>query len=80
MAVIKPEAGRILAGTDCPTHPWLQPRGTICRCLPVWPDRLAAEIEKAARADCRKAYAGAGLLAMVPLAIDAMGGTAGCKG
>jgi hypothetical protein len=52
--------------------------------LPVLPrppetDKLAAEIEKAARADCRKAHAGAGLLAVVPLAIDAMRGTAGCK-
>jgi hypothetical protein len=52
--------------------------------LPVLPrppetDKLAAEIEKAARADCRKAHAGAGILAVVPLAIDAMRGTAGCK-
>jgi hypothetical protein len=52
--------------------------------LPVLPrppetDKLATEIEKAARADCRKAHAGAGLLAVVPLAIDAMRGTAGCK-
>jgi hypothetical protein len=52
--------------------------------LPVLPrppetDKLAAEIEKAARADCRKAYAGAGILAVVPLAIDAVRGTAGCK-
>jgi hypothetical protein len=52
--------------------------------LPVLPrppetDKLGAEIEKAGRADCRKAHAGAGILAVVPLAIDAMRGTAGCK-
>lgn len=51
--------------------------------LPVLPrppetDKLASEIEKAARSDCRKAHAGAGLLAVVPLAIDSLRG-AGCK-
>ncbi len=51
--------------------------------LPVLPrppetDKLAGEIEKAARADCAKAYAGAGLLAVVPLAIDALRAK-GCK-
>ena len=51
--------------------------------LPVLPkppetDQLAREIEKAGRPDCAKAYAGAGLLAVVPLAIDAVRGS-GCK-
>lgn len=51
--------------------------------LPVLPrppetDKLASEIEKAARADCTKAYAGAGILAVVPLAVDAVRGK-GCK-
>ena len=34
-------------------------------------NKLAEDIEKAARADCRKAYAGNGLLALAPLAVDA---------
>jgi hypothetical protein len=51
--------------------------------LPVLPrppetDKLAAEIEKTAREDCRKAYASAGLLAVLPLAADALRGK-GCK-
>ena len=33
--------------------------------------KLAEDIEKAARADCRKAYAGSGLLALGSLAVDA---------
>ena len=37
------------------------------------------DIEKAAKVDCRKAYAGAGLLAVVPLAADALGKAGGCK-
>ena len=39
---------------------------------------LAAAIEKTARPDCRDAYAGAGLLAVVPLLKDAVTGS-GCK-
>jgi hypothetical protein len=51
--------------------------------LPVLPrppetDKLASEIEKAGRPDCTRAYAGAGLLAVVPLAVDAVRGK-GCK-
>ncbi|MFM7507340.1 MAG: hypothetical protein ACKO3M_12450 [Rubrivivax sp.] len=42
------------------------------------PDPLAAAIEKTGRADCTRAYAGAGLLALVPLMLDAARGT-GCK-
>jgi hypothetical protein len=41
-------------------------------------DKLARDIEKAGKADCRKAYAGGGLLAVVPLAADALRGQ-GCK-
>ena len=33
--------------------------------------KLAEDIEAAAKADCRKAYSGAGLLAAVPLLLDA---------
>jgi hypothetical protein len=40
--------------------------------------KLATEIEKAAKPDCRQAYAGMGLLAAVPLAADAVRGK-GCK-
>jgi hypothetical protein len=52
--------------------------------LPVLPrppevdDKLARDIEKAGKADCRKAYAGAGVLAVVPLVADAVKGS-GCK-
>jgi len=53
--------------------------------LPVLPrpperdDKLAREIEKAGKADCVKAYAGAGLLAVIPLAADALRKDGGCK-
>jgi hypothetical protein len=40
--------------------------------------QLETDIEKAQRADCAKAYAGAGLLAVIPLAKDAVTGK-GCK-
>ena len=49
--------------------------------LPQPPERkskLEQSIEDAANKDCRKAYAGAGLLAVVPLAVDAARGK-GCK-
>lgn len=45
---------------------------------PEVPDKLGSAIEKTAREDCRKAYAGAGLLAVVPLAVDAVR-DGGCK-
>ncbi len=60
-------------------------RGSSRGVLPVLPrppeldDKLARDIEKAARIDCRKAYAGAGLLAAVPLAADALDKAGGCK-
>ena len=40
--------------------------------------KLADDIEKAGRADCRKAYASLGLAAVLPLAIDAVRDK-GCK-
>ena len=48
---------------------------------PELPDKLARDIDKAAKADCRKAYQGLGLLAVVPLAVDAVRGgkDAACK-
>ena len=42
-------------------------------------DKLAKEIEKAGRPDCSKTYAGAGLLAVIPLAADALRKDGGCK-
>lgn len=45
---------------------------------PELPDKLGKEIEKAARADCRTAYSGLGVLAVVPLAADAVRKD-GCK-
>jgi len=41
--------------------------------------KLATDIEKAGKADCTKAYAGAGILAPIPLAIDALKTDGGCK-
>lgn len=49
--------------------------------IPPPPERkskLEQSIEDAANKDCRKAYSGAGLLAVVPLAIDSVRGK-GCK-
>lgn len=40
--------------------------------------KLEKEIEKAARPDCKQAYAGAGLMAVVPLVLDAARDK-GCK-
>lgn len=43
--------------------------------LPTPPEqksKLAQDLEKAGKQDCRQAYGGAGLLAVVPLALDAV--------
>ena len=40
--------------------------------------KLSKDLEKAAKDDCRQAYSGAGLLAVIPLAVDAMRKD-GCK-
>jgi hypothetical protein len=45
---------------------------------PELPDKLGREIEKTAKSDCRTAYGGLGLLAVVPLAVDAVRKD-GCK-
>ena len=45
---------------------------------PEVPDKLGSAIEKTAKEDCRKAYAANGLLAVVPLAVDAVR-ESGCK-
>ena len=53
----------------------------VLQLLPRPPEirsKLAEDIEKAAKADCRTAYSGAGLLAVAPLAADALRGK-GCK-
>ena len=50
-------------------------RRGVVNALPVPPDvkdKLAEDIAKSAREDCRKAYAGGGLAAVVPLAADAL--------
>jgi hypothetical protein len=39
---------------------------------PEQPSKLAREIEKAGQPDCRQAYGGLGLLAVVPLVADAV--------
>jgi hypothetical protein len=56
-------------------------RSGLLPMLPAPPEdkgKLARDIEKAGRADCKDAYAGAGLLAVIPLARDAASGK-GCK-
>jgi hypothetical protein len=40
--------------------------------------QLETDLEKAGKADCKSAYSGAGLLAVIPLAKDAVTGK-GCK-
>jgi hypothetical protein len=42
-------------------------------------DKLAREIEKAGKSDCRQAYGGMGPLAVIPLAVDALRKDGGCK-
>ncbi len=60
-------------------------RGSALGALPVlprppeMPDKLARDIEKAARRDCSNAYSGAGLLAPIPLVVDALRKDGGCK-
>ena len=54
----------------------VQRSGGVLALLPPPPpreDKLAREIEKAGKPDCSKAHAGAGLLAVVPLVLDALG-------
>jgi len=45
---------------------------------PDHPDKLEKDVERAKRADCRSAYQGGGLLAVIPLAIDTVRDK-GCK-
>ena len=45
---------------------------------PELPTKLAKDLEKSQRPDCRNAYAGSGLAAAVPLAVDAVKGD-GCR-
>ena len=53
--------------------------------LPVLPrpperdDKLAREIEKAGKSDCRSAYSALGPLAVIPLAVDAVRKEGACK-
>ena len=42
-------------------------------------DKLAEDIAKAAKPDCRTAYAGMGLLAVVPLVASSVGNNGGCN-
>jgi hypothetical protein len=54
---------------------------SVLNLLPPPPERkskLATDIEKAAKPDCRQAYSSMGLLAALPLAADAVRGK-GCK-
>jgi hypothetical protein len=60
-------------------------RGSVSGVLPLLPrppelpGKLGREIERAAKPDCRTAYSGAGLLAAIPLAVDAVRKEGGCK-
>lgn len=58
-----------------------EPRGALSL-MPPPPERkskLAEDIEKSAKPDCRNAHSGMGLLAVVPLAADALKKDGGCK-
>lgn len=62
----------------------IAPMGSLgaVRVLPVPPDtkdKLADDIRKSGRADCRTAYAQQGLVAVVPLAADALRKDGGCR-
>ena len=60
-------------------------RGESSGLLPLVPrppetmDKLGRDIQNAAKPDCRDAHADKGLLAVVPLAIDAFRREGGCK-
>ena len=65
LELVRPRGGAISA----------QGGSGLLQMLPHPPEaksKLAEDIEKAAKADCRKAYSGMGLLAVVPLAVDAV--------
>lgn len=74
--------GRTPLNLSLPRGDMTARRGTgVIEMIPPPPERkskLEQSIEEAANKDCRKAYSGAGLLAVVPLAIDAARGK-GCK-
>ena len=59
--------------------------GSTAGALPVLPrpperdEKLAKEIEKAGKTDCRNAYAGMGPLAVIPLAVDGVRKDGACK-
>jgi hypothetical protein len=58
-----------------------KPRGALSL-MPPPPERkskLAEDVEKAGKPDCRNAHANLGLLAVVPLAADALKKDSGCK-
>jgi hypothetical protein len=62
----------------------LSSRGSsgVLQLLPAPPERkskLSEDLEKAAKEDCRKAYGEAGLLAVVPLVLDAAKSNKGCR-
>jgi hypothetical protein len=69
----KPTRGGELSRMAAPGVLQLLPRP------PDVPGKLARDIEKAAKEDCTKAYAGAGILAVIPLAVDAVRKDGGCK-
>jgi hypothetical protein len=71
LQLVRPRGGELSRGMG----------GGVLSVLPRPPevdDKLGKAIEKTAKGDCRTAYAGAGLLAVVPLAVDAVRKD-GCK-
>lgn len=80
---VPPSAPRLNLDLARPRGGELNPGGSrsVLQLMPAPPEvksKLADSIEKAAKPDCRKAYAGMGLLAAVPLAVDAVRDK-GCK-
>ena len=68
----RPRGGEISRGRSAGAFPVL-PRP------PETDEKLGRDIAKAAKQDCKDAYRGAGLLAVVPLAAQALKADSGCK-
>ena len=71
-----PSAQRAPLNLSLPRGPAVSRQGSsgLLQMMPHPPEKkskLGEDIEAAAKADCRKAYSGAGLLAAVPLMLDA---------
>lgn len=72
LQLVRPRGGELSRGGTAGVFPVL-PRP------PERDEKLARDIEKSGRTDCRTAHSGAGLLAVIPLVVDALKKDGGCK-